>query len=279
MENQLNVEDQNARQIGQNPIKQPVVSEKPKINRLLIGGMVFACFVVFGFSGYYLGKQTPGSRKYTNNGTGEVTPAQYSETPSPIPSSASETSTGFTTYSIKSLGLQFKLPPSLSKFGNLKEETIPGEKGNQFCITFPNQTSWLAKTVYARSVSCPIVHFGFGTTSIDYEAGRGGGFTDFQGFEITNGKYYGRFPGDRTFEIPADIVEEIKNPNGITILKVKGKNFKDRPSPFIYEGSIGALINISGNSTYRGIALQMELSEGYTESEFDQILSSLKFTN
>lgn len=59
MENQVNVGDQNTQQIGQNPVNQPVItSEKPKTNYLLIGGVVLVSFVVFGFGGYYLGKQS-----------------------------------------------------------------------------------------------------------------------------------------------------------------------------------------------------------------------------
>lgn len=59
MENQLNVANQNSQQIGQNSINQPMLTpEKPKINYLLIGGIVLGCFVVFGFGGYFLGKQS-----------------------------------------------------------------------------------------------------------------------------------------------------------------------------------------------------------------------------
>lgn len=59
MDNQVNPDDQNAQQIGQNPINQPVLApEKSKTNYLLIGGVVLACFVVFGIGGYFLGKQS-----------------------------------------------------------------------------------------------------------------------------------------------------------------------------------------------------------------------------
>lgn len=59
MENQINPGNQNTQQIGQTPMSQPTVTpEKPKIRFLLIGGMVFICFIVFGFGGYYLGKQS-----------------------------------------------------------------------------------------------------------------------------------------------------------------------------------------------------------------------------
>ena len=59
MENQTNIGDQNTQQIGQNPINQPIApSEKPKTNYLLFGGIILACFVVFGFGGYYFGKRS-----------------------------------------------------------------------------------------------------------------------------------------------------------------------------------------------------------------------------
>jgi len=59
MENQINMGDQNTQQIGQNPLGQPAqVQEKVRLNYLVIGLVVLACFVVFGLGGYYLGKRT-----------------------------------------------------------------------------------------------------------------------------------------------------------------------------------------------------------------------------
>lgn len=58
MEKQINIGDQNAQQIGQNDINQPVpTSEKPKINYMVVGTVILVCFVIFGFGGYYLGTQ------------------------------------------------------------------------------------------------------------------------------------------------------------------------------------------------------------------------------
>ena len=68
MENQINVGDQNTQQIGQNLVSQQVLSpEKPKANYLSIGGVILACFVVFGFGGYYLGKQSTNLQQNSNN--------------------------------------------------------------------------------------------------------------------------------------------------------------------------------------------------------------------
>ena len=58
MKNQINMVDQNTQQIGQNPINQLVMTEKSKKNYLSIVSIVLICFVVFGFGGYYLGKQS-----------------------------------------------------------------------------------------------------------------------------------------------------------------------------------------------------------------------------
>lgn len=59
MENQIDTDEQDAQLVGQNQNSQPAqILEKPKVNYLLIGLVVLACFVVFGFSGYYIGKQS-----------------------------------------------------------------------------------------------------------------------------------------------------------------------------------------------------------------------------
>lgn len=56
----MDVEGQNNQQTGQNPVSQPVITpEKPKTNYFMIGGIIVACSVLFGFGGYYLGKQSP----------------------------------------------------------------------------------------------------------------------------------------------------------------------------------------------------------------------------
>lgn len=278
MESQINVSDQNTQQVGQNPVSQPVqIPGKPKISYLVFA-MSSVLLLAVGFTGGYLVKSKSDVKP---NYITQPSPTDYpTATPTVKPTEPpkiSPTTSG--TYLIKQIHLQYALPPSLSKLGAMSEQIIPGEKGNQLCVTFPQKTSWLVKTVYAGGAHCPLVHFGFGTTSLDFEAGRGGGFTDLQGFEKRDGKYYAKAVFNKTFEIPSDIVEEIVNPNGIAILKVKGKKYDEGPSPFVYDGSIGALINIANNATYRGMAIELDLSEGYTEKEFDQILSSLKFVN
>lgn len=85
MENQVNVEAQNGQQIGQNPVSQPVqIPEKPKINYLMIGGIILVCFAVFGIGGYYLGTKQSALKSLTplSNVTPSFTPTS-SETPNP----------------------------------------------------------------------------------------------------------------------------------------------------------------------------------------------------
>src|SRR3972149_7299533 len=84
MENQMNVGKQNAQQVDQNPINQPIAApEKPKTNYLLIGGIILACFVVFGFGGYYFGKQSSTYKSNLNNTQNQLSQTATPESNSP----------------------------------------------------------------------------------------------------------------------------------------------------------------------------------------------------
>ncbi len=75
MENQVNVGNQNTQQIGQNPVNLSTPTpEKPKMNYSVIGAVVLVCFMIFGFGGYYLGKQSSPKQA-----------TQVSQTPIPTP--------------------------------------------------------------------------------------------------------------------------------------------------------------------------------------------------
>lgn len=94
MENQTNTGDQNAQQIGRNSISEAIpTSEKPKMNYQLISVVVLTCFVIFGFSGYYLGKQSSNSQQPSNLKQGETTPTRISQVDNPT-TNPSPTSTG-----------------------------------------------------------------------------------------------------------------------------------------------------------------------------------------
>lgn len=73
MENQINMGNQNAQQIGPNPVSQPVqIPEKPRINYLMISLIVLICFIILGVGGYYLSKQN--QNKTPDNGNILPTP-------------------------------------------------------------------------------------------------------------------------------------------------------------------------------------------------------------
>lgn len=99
MENQVNVSDQNPQQIGQHSVGQPVpVPEKPKINYLTIGGIILVCFVLFGFGGYYLGKQSSSLQQVQPTPTIAPLPP-ITNTPSVTPTGISDPTQGWEAYS------------------------------------------------------------------------------------------------------------------------------------------------------------------------------------
>lgn len=80
MESQTNSQDQNTQHADQSPLVQPVVSpEKPKINYLMIGGIVLVCFLVFGLGGYYLGRQSSSQQAvdYSQRSPNPTAPTAY----------------------------------------------------------------------------------------------------------------------------------------------------------------------------------------------------------
>ena len=93
MQNQINMGDKNTQQIGQNDVNQPIdTPEKPRISYLMIGGVILTCLVVFGFGGYYLGKQT--------SNTDLVSESNLTQVPSPAPSKGSDKTADWTSYDI-----------------------------------------------------------------------------------------------------------------------------------------------------------------------------------
>lgn len=110
MENQVNVSDQNNQKIGQNPVSQPVITpEKPKANFLMLGGIVLACFVLFGFGGYYLGKQSSNSRQYPNNEQSQLGPTA-TPTTTPTSQQASNSVTDWKTYTNQKYNFSIQYP-------------------------------------------------------------------------------------------------------------------------------------------------------------------------
>ncbi|MDP1722207.1 MAG: hypothetical protein Q8L37_03280 [Candidatus Gottesmanbacteria bacterium] len=186
-------------------------------------------------------------------------------------------------YLVKTVNLEFKLPPTFNSYGDLMEKIEPGEKGTLLCITFPTSSSYhFINPIFAGGTGCQIHKFGLGTISVDYEAGRGGSFTDVLGYVIKNGKYYGRQVGNSVFELPPLLTTPMNNSNGMQILKIIGKNetsgeWRGPVGGTPGDGKIGAILNTK-NPLYPGIAIEMELNSTLTEGLFDQILSTFQFT-
>jgi len=144
----MNVSNQNTQQMGQNLVNQPVMTpEKPKTNYLMIGGIVLACFLVFGGGGYYLGKQSLSNfQQYANNQNNstatnapEASPTQY------IPSSStSPTQANLKTYTSKLEKLSFQYPSDWKEIP-YNQSNLPG--GDSFKIQSPNgklEVIWVA---------------------------------------------------------------------------------------------------------------------------------------
>ena len=103
MENQINVGDQNTRQIGQSTVKQPMqVIKEQKIKYLAIWLTILVGFIFFGLGGYYVGKQ---SSKNVNESKLNQT------TPSPIVNKNNKT-LNLKTYKNVQYGLEFDYPQS-----------------------------------------------------------------------------------------------------------------------------------------------------------------------
>lgn len=255
-----------------------LVEEKPKRDwlKIIVFSLVGA-FLLFGafYAGYWYGVQ---QSKPEAPKPAIPTPTQALI---PTPTSTLDPTVDWKTFTIKTMGLEFKIPSELSKMGNLEENILSGEKGNLLCVTFSKKNSFLIQSVFAAVGFCDVNTFALGTTSVDFEAGRMAGFSDLQGFEVIQGKYYAKLLGKK-FEIPKELINEVTNPNGIKILKIIGRNSTtgEWQGPIAGtpgDGWIGALVNIDNNPKYLGITVQMKLENNLTQKLFDQILSSFKF--
>lgn len=151
MENQMNVGNQNAQQIGQNPVSQPVLTlVKPKTNYLALGGVVLACFVLFGFGGYYLGKLSSNSQQYINNEQSQLTPTATleSNTPTATPTSQQINSlpTGWSYKNNNECGVKFAIPPKETPYyyptDANRQPSVTNEQGSGRFWNFPRGGSY-----------------------------------------------------------------------------------------------------------------------------------------
>lgn len=258
----------------QHSFENPITPHR-KINWLLVIIIIVGFFSVLTV-GYFLG--TSSSKSKAVEIAAEPTPTEYV-----IPTTAVEPTreamvpdetAEWKTFFVKTINLQFKLPPSFAQYGDLKEVIYPGNKGTQLCVTYS----------VTNLGPCDVKYFGLGSLSPDYELGRGGSFLDVQGYTLENGKYFVIANLGRKYEIPKEFVKEITSLHGIKMIKINSVNYPTPtgeyagPGPGIPNTGLGAIIN-SNNKTYAGVAIEMQLSDELTEETFDQIISTFKFTN
>ncbi|MCA9369145.1 MAG: hypothetical protein H6773_02025 [Pseudomonadales bacterium] len=257
------------------------ISMSRKVCVLVCMGVILLLGSV-GVGAYYLGTQ---KISIDQDKTVITSPSEKPIQVLPTKSPEIDGTIGWKTFNIQELGLSFKLPQFFSEQDSPYGNETSGEKGKQFCMYYlaSNQVSFLIQKAFAGGGACSPTDFGLGTTSMDYEAGRGGGFGDLQGYLLEDGKYYAKMVMGRKIEIPTHLVKEITNQNGVKILRIIGAN--DPPSvqssmvsfPTLGtpgEGRIGALLNIDTNSTYSGVTIEMRLDEKLTPELFDAILST-----
>lgn len=198
-------------------------------------------------------------------------------------SAPDESETGWQLISSEVLGVEFSIPDSLTPDPNNVGE-VPGEVGLQYCLTYNGGISLrLIPQVQAGGGPCDGGTLTLGAVTIDYEAGRGGGFGDMQRFQIIEGGYIISKPPNQQFEISPTLVREMVNQNNIHILVITGADERTEMYPEGVpvigtpgEGKIGAIINLPNNSQYAGFTLQMKITKSDDRRIFDQILESIR---
>lgn len=199
-------------------------------------------------------------RKVVNNSP-EPTPTTSEITPT-----LSSESQDWVKFTINTLNISYELPKFMAdKVGTMTEKVKPGETGLILLVS-PSKVNG---------------GFYIGTTSVDFSEGRGGSYTDLQGFVKNGNEYSAKFVSGKIFKIPTELVTEVEN-SQFRIIRIIGKNETegDFLGPVVGtpgEGSVGALINIPNNKTYTGLTVLMDLNQQYTIELFDQILSTFKF--
>jgi len=153
MENQINTGEQNTPQVSQNPVSQPAVTpEKPKINYLLVGEVALVCSLIFGFGGYYLGKQSSNPQYVNNEVQTNPTATPYLNNPTINPSSTPDPTANWKTYTNSEVGFRFKYPSEwktqtgIPNSGLISLET---SDGNRFFAWFSQSVTlaeWLEET-------------------------------------------------------------------------------------------------------------------------------------
>lgn len=278
MENQMNVGNQNSQQIWQNPVSQPIITpEKPKTNYLLIGGAVLASFVVFGFGGYYLGKQSSNTQAAVqDNNLPEaketITPTQSNyatTTPSTVPSFASNWKT-YTTNNQMDINDSF-----FQKFPNFKND-IPTKLTFQYPGTweiFKINSSPYQKTILLfslhkndpRFANCksegPCENFADIQLRI--------GMTDSTIQDFDNNFWGAGYPIER---------KNATSVNGVEVVQAFNTNTSQFPMGSLYKIAPNAQLNVTSEFfNFNDQNNEADYSK-QTIQEINQILSTFKFT-
>ena len=122
MENLSTQPIQTTQPLPKNPPIQPVlIPEKPKTNFTMIGLVVLACLIVFGFGGFYLGKQlstVPKQNTDTAQSTTSPvpTPEATAITTNPTAQDTSKLPKGWKYKSNNQCGVQFAIPPKADPY-------------------------------------------------------------------------------------------------------------------------------------------------------------------
>lgn len=136
MQNQINVGGQNTKQSGKSQINQPVqVPEKPKINYKIISAVILTCLAIFGFSGYYLRKQSsfPKTNEVQNSTTSfpTVTPINFNS--------------NWRSYTFQPIQLTLRIPSELTVHA---EEPNPGNDFAAYIQNYPYNAPVPSKNAY-----------------------------------------------------------------------------------------------------------------------------------
>lgn len=176
------------------------------------------------------------------------------------------------TYSLKTLPISLKAPAIIDSFGTLVEGQEKVNSATRYCGGYLITLGLVSKPTGCNFPdTSPLL---FGATSTDYSQATK--FLELQGFIKLNGRYFARISAGKTQEIPVNLVSEIKNKNGLSIIKILGDDNAKIVTPG--KGWVGALANIQ-TASFSGIALQVK-SDYATQggNMFDQILSTVKIT-
>jgi len=240
--------------------------------------LILVIVVLVGVVGFFIYQNNQLKQESDKPIISDVSESATETTTSPnataSPTKTSTPAADWKTYSVNEIGLTFKLPKSIDDSKVFEEAVRQGDTGSILCATFG------ASEIH---VACGHELFALGTTSQDFSAARGGSYLDHRGFSSVNGNYYAKSLGTNNSKIPSELIQEITTSQGLTILRILGKNqttgeYRGAVAGTPGEGNVGALVNFQGHPEFDGLAVFMTLSDSRTTELFDQILSTFEFT-